>query len=148
MREASRSLFLCVLFAALAGCVAGGRSEPASVVQPVTRSNEVARTPAARNDVDVIHVFVALCDNEHQGIVPVAPSLGDGDDPARNLYWGAAFGVKTFFAKSRDWQLVATISNPRAAILERLVFKHSRKDAYLVADAYRGREIKQAITDF
>jgi hypothetical protein len=148
MREAGRGLFLCVLFAALAGCVAGGRGEPASGLQPVTRANEVARTPAARNDVDVIHVFVALCDNEHQGIVPVAPSLGNGDDPARNLYWGAAFGVKTFFTKSREWQLVATIPNPHTSVLERCIFRHRRTGAYLVADAYRGREIKQSTTDF
>ncbi|GAB4337265.1 MAG: hypothetical protein Kow0099_10580 [Candidatus Abyssubacteria bacterium] len=42
-----------------------------------------------------IYVFVALCDNEHQGIFPVPPKLGNGDDPANNLYWGAMYGVKT-----------------------------------------------------
>ncbi len=33
-----------------------------------------------------IHVFVALCDNEHQGIVPVPKTLGDGKDACNNLY--------------------------------------------------------------
>jgi hypothetical protein len=35
-----------------------------------------------------VHVFVALADNQHQGIVPVAAILGNGEDPQHNLYWG------------------------------------------------------------
>jgi hypothetical protein len=42
----------------------------------------------------VVHVFVALADNQHQGIVPVPAKLGNGDSPLTNLYWGATFGVK------------------------------------------------------
>ncbi|MEM6697149.1 MAG: hypothetical protein AAF599_02045, partial [Bacteroidota bacterium] len=41
-----------------------------------------------------IHVFVALCDNVNQGIVPVPEHLGNGQDANSNLYWGAAYGVK------------------------------------------------------
>src|SRR5215813_9455895 len=37
-----------------------------------------------------VHVFVALADNDHQGIVPVARILGNGEDPEHNLYWGSA----------------------------------------------------------
>jgi len=33
-----------------------------------------------------IHVFVALCDNEFQGIVPVPESLGNGKKYQTNLY--------------------------------------------------------------
>jgi hypothetical protein len=98
--------------------------------------------------VPVIHVFVALCDNVNQGIVPVAPSLGNGDNPASNLYWGAAFGVKTFFKKSKDWELVSEVQNPKPTVLERLVFKHKQKDLFMIADAYRGKEISQTIRDF
>src|ERR1700751_6185185 len=50
--------------------------------------------------VRVVHVYVALADNRHQGIVPVPAKLGNGEDPARNLYWGAAYGLKTFFSSS------------------------------------------------
>jgi hypothetical protein len=32
--------------------------------------------------------------------------------------------------------------------LERCIFKHRKKEVYLVADAYRGRRIKQAVIDF
>jgi hypothetical protein len=96
----------------------------------------------------MIYVVVALCDNVNQGIVPVAAHLGNGEDPAGNLYWGARFGVKTFFRARPEWRLVSEVRNPAPKVLERLVFKHRRADAYLVADAYRGAEIKQATADF
>src|SRR5262245_20304795 len=96
----------------------------------------------------VVHVFVALADNRTQGIVPVAATLGNGEDPARNLYWGSAYGVKTFFARSADWQLLKTEKGSKSEVLERCVFKHRREDVYLIADAYRGSLMKQAIVDF
>jgi hypothetical protein len=119
-----------------------------AAARPTSETQTPPSQPAAQNSVPVIHVFVALCDNVNQGIVPVPARLGDGEDAASNLYWGAAFGVKTFFSKSKDWKLVATIRNPQPAILERVVFRHRRDAAYLVADAYRGSEIKQATLDF
>src|SRR5262249_35649101 len=95
-----------------------------------------------------IHVFVALADNQSQGIVPVAPRLGNGDDPERNLYWGSAFGVKTYFARSADWKLLVAGQKPKPGVLERCIFKHRAQDVYLVADAYQGRKIREAIVDF
>ena len=50
----------------------------------------------------LVHVFVALADNAHQGIVPKPAAIGNGDDPAKNLYWGAAFGVGTYFKMSSE----------------------------------------------
>jgi hypothetical protein len=102
----------------------------------------------AQNPPRTVHVFVALADNQHQGIVPVPARLGNGEDPGRNLYWGAAFGVKTFFARSPDWQLVLSGQGPTPEVLERAVFKHRSSNVYVVADAYRGSEIRQAIVDF
>jgi hypothetical protein len=96
----------------------------------------------------IIHVFVALADNQHQGIVPVPATLGNGDDPARNLYWGAAFGVRTFFRKSPEWKEIANVPHPKTFILERSIFQEKAGTVLLVADAYRGSEIKQALTDF
>ena len=96
----------------------------------------------------VIHVFVALADNVNQGIVPVSASLGNGDNPGTNLYWGAAFGVRTFFSRNKDWELLAVTKNPTASILERCVFRHRRTSILLVADAYRGKEISQTTWDF
>jgi hypothetical protein len=96
----------------------------------------------------VVHVFVALADNVHQGIVPVPAKLGNGADPEHNLYWGAAGGVKTFFARSVEWRLVSQQQRPKPEILERCVFQHRTANVYLVADAYRGDRIQQAIMDF
>jgi hypothetical protein len=95
-----------------------------------------------------VHVFVALADNEHQGIVPVPARLGNGLDAEHNLYWGAAAGVKTIFARSSDWALLSCGHKPKPEVLERCIFKHRKADVYLVADAYRGDEIRQAILDF
>jgi len=104
--------------------------------------------PVAQGKSKTIHVFVALCDNEHQGIVPVPKKLGDGDDPANNLYWGALYGTKAFLKRSKDWTFLASQKRPSELILERAVFKHATRDAYLVADAYRGAEIRRAVQDF
>jgi len=95
-----------------------------------------------------IHVFVALCDNEHQGIVPVPSKIGNGEDPKNNLYWGALYGLKTYFRKSNDWKLIENVQKTKDVVLERCVFKHEKRNVYLVADAYRGREIRQTVVDF
>jgi hypothetical protein len=108
----------------------------------------IAECAAAQNSPRIVHVFVALADNEHQGIVPVPKALGNGDDPDRNLYWGAAFGVKTFFKKSADWEQVRLTKNPNRYVLESAIFRHKSSGTTLLADAYRGSEIKQALTDF
>ena len=95
-----------------------------------------------------IHVFVALCDNVNQGIVPVPKSLGNGQNPRTNLYWGALYGVKTHFKRSKDWEFVKTIPANNSKILERILFKHKTSNTYLLADAYDGKYIKQTTIDF
>lgn len=103
---------------------------------------------AAQAAPRTIHVFVALADNKNQGIVPVAARLANGEDPANNLYWGSAYGVKTYFARSADWQMLVAGQKPKPEILERCIFKHRSQEVYMVADAYQGSKIKQAIVDF
>lgn len=146
-----RSLFAIGLSLLWLGCTQQARPLARGGAAPQLKQSPAelpARAqPTIHNQDKVIHVLVALCDNEHQGIVPVPAKIGNGDDPAHNLYWGAGFGVKTFFAKSRTWQLVAQTPGAKSAVLERLVFKHKTKDAWLVADAYRGSEMKQTIRD-
>ena len=104
--------------------------------------------PAQDSTLRAIHVFVALADNQSQGIIPVPAKLGNGEDPERNLYWGSAYGVKTFFSRSADWMRIVCGERPKSEVLERCVFKHRVTNTYLVADAYRGREIRQAVLDF
>lgn len=96
----------------------------------------------------LIHVCVALCDNDSQGIVPVPKKIGNGNDPNQNLYWGCGYGVRTFFSNADDWQKIATVSNPVTHVLERCVFRHRRNDVILVADAYKGARIRQCTDKF
>ncbi|MBO6515366.1 MAG: hypothetical protein JJ975_02345 [Bacteroidia bacterium] len=103
----------------------------------------------SNNDsVRVIHVLVPLCDNEHQGIVPVNSSLGDGMNLRTNLYWGAGYGIKTHFTRSNDWQSIDHRSALSDNVLERVVFSHKSKNVILVADAYRGDRMVACLTDF
>src|SRR5947208_1786430 len=91
------------------------RLSVAAVLVCVLAVPVVAQSSAART----IHVFVALADNKNQGIVPVAAILGNGEDPVHNLYWGSAYGVKTFFSRSGDWELLPALPRPRSEVLER-----------------------------
>jgi hypothetical protein len=97
--------------------------------------------------IKTIHIMVALCDNFYQGIVPVPEGIGNGQDPRTNLYWGCGYGVKTFFKRSADWQLLKT-QTIDSIIMERLIFKHTASGTYLVADAYNGKYIKNCTRDF
>ncbi|HMW08704.1 MAG TPA: hypothetical protein PK079_25825 [Leptospiraceae bacterium] len=97
------------------------------------------------NEAKVVHVFVALCDNKNQGIVPVPEKLGNGEDLENNLYWGARYGVKSFYKSEKDWKLIHSSLNINEFILERVVFWNHKKKTYLVADAYKGSKIKKSI---
>ena len=96
----------------------------------------------------VAHMIVALCDNVNQGIVKVPATIGNGQDPDRNLYWGAGCGVRHWFTrKSGEWTLLRKWGHPEDHILERVLWKHRSSDVYLIADAYDGAFIQQAIND-
>jgi hypothetical protein len=99
----------------------------------------------------VVHVFVALCDNANQGIVKVPAAIGNGQDPASNLYWGARYGVRTFFTQSPHWTVIQCRPRPaQVAVLERAVFrsKTAGPPVYVVADAYDGARMHETLTDF
>ncbi len=58
----------------------------------------VALAASAPTAPRVVHVVVAPCDNLNRGIAPLA--IGNGQNPATNLHWGAAYGPeKPFVAK-------------------------------------------------
>jgi len=135
-----------LLLLVLTACATGNSANTRQAQTAPNSPPELEKAPL--NKVPVIHVFVALCDNVNQGIVPVSATLGNGDDPKTNLYWGAAFGVKTFFAKHKDWELISTTARPGAIVLERSIFKHRQRPLFLIADAYQGKEIAQATSDF
>ena len=80
--------------------------------------------------------------------MPVSRLLGNGADPRNNLYWGAMYGTKTFLRRSKAWDEVRTINITNGTVLQRIILKHRVTGAYLVADAYRGVKIKEAIEAF
>jgi hypothetical protein len=99
----------------------------------------------------VVHVFVPLCDNENQGIVPVNKQLGDGLNLRTNLYWGAGYGVKSYFKKYESWKLLSSQLDSTGNVLERVIFyKKNTKgtEIYIVADAYRGDRMKECLHDY
>lgn len=99
----------------------------------------------------VIHLLVPLCDNEHQGIVPVNESLGNGRNLTGNLYWGAMYGVKTWFRKKTDWKFISTEKINNEQVLERIIFNKqfpNGANVYLVADAYAGDKMKECLEDY
>ncbi|PCJ64192.1 MAG: hypothetical protein COA58_14310 [Bacteroidetes bacterium] len=102
--------------------------------------------PRFDSTTKTIHILVALCDNENQGIVPVPAMIGNGQDPRNNLYWGAGFGIKTYFKRSKEWEFIES-RKVSSVILERIIFKHKITGHFLVADAYDGRYIKQTTLD-
>ncbi|MCL2715454.1 MAG: hypothetical protein FWD68_12925 [Alphaproteobacteria bacterium] len=104
---------------------------------------------AARADPEraTLHVIVALVDNATQGIVPVPARIGNGNDPAENLYWGASLGVKSFLSKAPGWRRENCVLNVSRIILERCSFTLDQRLA-VVADAWRGVSIADAMTQF
>ena len=136
-----------VLFLTMACKQRGTTADAGHAIIPA--ANQVATSDSLfSNTAKVIHVYVALCDNKNQGIVPVPAAIGNGQDPANNLYWGCAGGVKGYFRKQADWKMVSNIKDVAPQILERCVFKHKTQNAWLVADAYDGAAIKSCTIDF
>lgn len=131
---------------------------PAFVVQGSSAS---ASATQARIDQDiaagrpvVIQLSVALADNKHQEIVPVPEAIGDGQNAGTNLYWGASYGVKTYMTRDAGWTKLADFEVEDIRILERIVLTKSflrqgrRVTAYLVADAWDGRFIRDTVEQF
>ena len=141
--------FFLFLFIFLNSCAQDTKETLENEIKPRQDSLKTDSTTQAiflpEKNYRSIHVFVALCDNEHQGILPVPEKIGNGKDPRNNLYWGCGYGVKTYFQKkSPDWKLIKSIEPKKDYILERLLFKHKDSAVYLLADAIDGEQIEQA----
>jgi hypothetical protein len=105
----------------------------------------------ARRDYLLVWVFVPLCDNANQGIVPVSAVLGNGQNPRSNLYWGAMYGMKTFFRRSKHWRALQLVSkSKKPAVLDQVGFQgsFSGKRVQVLAWAYDGAQMQQALQDF
>lgn len=95
-----------------------------------------------------VHVFVALCDNDSQGIAPVPKAIGDGSKPDANLYWGCSDGLASYFKRSKKWKLVKTQKDVDHNVMVQMDFKHASADLTLTAKAYRGTSIRACFEHF
>ncbi|MEO7311119.1 MAG: hypothetical protein ABIX01_12025 [Chitinophagaceae bacterium] len=136
---------VALLFLLLFSCHNNNSQPPQKLPARPAQNQRQQRIPGQR----VIHVFVALCDNRYQGIVPVPEKIGNGQDPVNNLYWGCGYGVKTFFSKSKEWVLQKNVNSKiEKPVLERCVYKSSTTNTWLIADAYDGQFIKACTENF
>ncbi|MFK8046560.1 MAG: hypothetical protein AB8B72_13770 [Crocinitomicaceae bacterium] len=98
----------------------------------------------------IVHLYVPLCDNDHQGIVPTTASLGNGLSLRTNLYWATSGGTKGYFKKRPKWKTVFNDFDIDTNVLERIVFERQYKNTtvFLVADAYRGDRMEETINNY
>lgn len=123
--------YLCVLFLAI-----GSLLHADSL--PVGSGKQVA-------------LFVALCDNEHQGIVPVPAAIGNGEKPESNLYWGCGDAVPRLLRKSRDWgrpQSVDSRQETPEPVLRTIVCTRADGKMTLTAFAWRGDAMAACLRAF
>jgi hypothetical protein len=111
------------------------------------------KSKVEKGEVLTVHMFVPLCDNKYQGIVPTSPSIGDGFKPNSNLYWATSNGIRRYFKEKKEWEFLKLIKNvyKDSVVLERVVFRRSYAGGatvYLVADAYRGDKMYDTVNDF
>jgi len=157
MPTRSGTILLLMLAVLFSGCDddRGARSALAESGQSNTQPKAPPKSPAPshpthkipQRNFKLVHVFVALADNKHQGIVPVPAALGNGQDAANNLYWGAMYGVKTFFGRTKKWRKLKIQPHAKHLyILDNAAFQY--KDTVLIAQAYDGAKMKTALNDF
>lgn len=96
-------------------------------------------------------VIVSLADNKNQGLVPIKASLGNGQNPANNLYWGAMYGVKSYLKRQDNWKVSQTDSSLlKSPVLESLHLNYKNGDSggFGFAEAWDGAHQKQATEYF
>lgn len=106
----------------------------------------------------VVTLHVALCDSS---IIPCGNrTLGNGDAPGKNLYWGGAAGLRAFFDYRRAYQRIFKDGGDGKVILERVVYRLRVRrpsarwrrrgvkggfELLVVGLAYRGKQISRAM---
>lgn len=67
-----------------------------------------------------VTVHVCLADKGDSGVPKL---MGDGSNPRQNLYWGARYGLETFFANDGDWKRVFEDNGDHKQIIRRTIFQ-------------------------
>lgn len=93
-------------------------------------------------------IIVSLADNANQGIVPIKSSLGNGQDPKSNLYWGALYGAKTYFERMKGWS-VESGSSENPSILDSFELLNAEyPSTRILFEAWDGAKQKQAVSAY
>ena len=123
---------------------------PYSKIENRNQIIENLKQKIAKNKPLIVHVFVPLCDNENQGIVPTTPKLGNGLDLRNNLYWGVRHGMRTIFKNNFNWKKKHQYNPSDSNVLERVIFKrnYNKTEVVLIMDAYRGDRMKECLEDY
>jgi hypothetical protein len=108
-----------------------------------------------------VQIYVALCDNDSQGIVPVKNRrICDGEAPEQNLYWRTGGGIASYLQAQRYRTLeYSELSAGPIAIRARFAKELpagaslraqgiARVPVEVTALAYRGAHIASAMFDF
>jgi len=97
-----------------------------------------------------VRIIVSLADNTNQGIVPIKASLGNGQDPGNNLYWGALYGVKSYFKRQEEYEVKQSRSNAYLleGILEKIEIFDTKSYTHIFAEAWDGARQKEATEYF
>lgn len=110
----------------------------------------------------VVTVYVALCDNDSQGIIPVRNrSICDGDHPMQNMYW-AGKNALAGMAKKQRWKKVSRVEDPDGTLMVEQIWEKWAHPGpglraagvdepfkiYVIGRAYRGNKIHNAFVDY
>jgi hypothetical protein len=139
-------------------CALTSRAEAAEPLEPLHA--RIARDLRSGLPLS-IRVFVALCDNDSQGIVPVKNRrICDGDVPEENLYWATDGGIDSYLRKQR-YRLERESRGDDEILIEREWSTRLPASAALrargvagpievrvTALAYRGSSIASAMRDY
>lgn len=102
-----------------------------------------------------VHIIVVLADNANQGIGPVPAKLGDGQAPRTNLYWGALYGVKSYFNRQPNIQKrVVTSIPPPSGVIDEMHYRltlaspEGELAINIHAEAWRGDKMRGGLKRF
>jgi hypothetical protein len=157
-----RSLATLALVIGLLGGGAKARAEPLFPRKDLGQFyDRIAEDLRAGRPLTVT-IYIALCDNDSQGIVKVKNRrICRGDDPDHNLYWATAGGLSATLDRDR-WQRVQRRYRPESDLAVEAIWRKSFQpggvlrargvtrpfDVYLLARGYRGDHIATAMLDY
>lgn len=102
------------------------------------------------NEPLVIHVFLPMY-GYNASRNTVYQDWADGTNPKSNLYWGAGYGLKTYFKRYDNWKLIYEKDSISEFVAERVVFAKNftnKAQVYLIADAYFGYGMEFCLNDY